>query len=119
MSKEINELLTAALATPLSETLTKVMENAVADLKSYIDKVMLEHDTERLLSVDEAAAFLGMTKSSIYKLTSKKELPYHKPGGCYRVFFDRRDLAAWARSQRVASRSEIEQKAVEHLKRIK
>ena len=73
MKNEINELLTTALAAPLTETLAKALQDAVAELKGYIDKVMVEHDTERLLSVDEASAFLGLPKSSIYKLTCKKQ----------------------------------------------
>lgn len=118
MSK-YKELLSEILIEQLSDTFEKTIENAVADLKSYIDKVMLEHDTEHLLSVDEASAFLGLPKSTIYKLSCKNELPFYKPGGSSRIFFDRRELAAWARSQRVSSKSEIARKAVEHLKQLK
>ncbi len=63
-----------------------------------------------MLTSDEAAEYLGITKSNLYKLTSSREIPFYKPGGktCY---FKREDLDAYKCSNRVSSDAEIRMKA--------
>lgn len=46
------------------------------------------------LTVDETANYLGMSKSSIYKMALKGTLPSYKPSGG-RVLFKREELDAW------------------------
>ena len=67
----------------------------------------LEGDALRWLQqTDEAAAYLGVSKSYIYRLTSRNEIPCYKPLGkmCY---FDRSELEEWIRSNRAATDAEI------------
>ena len=47
--------------------------------------------TQRALSIDEAAAFTGLKKNYIYKLVCQKRIPYYKPLGG-RVFFKQDEL---------------------------
>ena len=58
------------------------------------------------LSTDEAAAFIGVSRSTLYKLTSGQQIPHFKPTGklCY---FSRQDLEEWLQSNRVSTLSEI------------
>lgn len=60
-----------------------------------------------MLTPTEAAEYLGIKVSYLYKLMMRRVIPYYKPGGklCY---FDREDLDKWLRSVRVASDEEIE-----------
>lgn len=66
--------------------------------------------TKEVLTSDEAAAYMGVSKSYLYKLTMRKEIPHYKPMGkmCY---FKRVELEAWLQSNRVATDSELTQKA--------
>jgi excisionase family DNA binding protein len=52
-----------------------------------------------VLTADEAARFLGLEKSYLYKLTSSGLLPFSKPNG-KRIYFARQDLMDWALSNR-------------------
>lgn len=63
-----------------------------------------------VLTSDEAARYLGITKSYLYKLTMWRKIPHSKPMGKM-VYFDRLELEAWLRSNRVATNDELERKA--------
>ncbi len=67
-------------------------------------------------TMDEAAVFLGLSKSYIYELVSRKDIPYCKSAHGGRItYFNRSDLEAWATSHRVASNAEVSQQAVAHV----
>ena len=48
---------------------------------------------KNLFSVAEAASYLKMPLHSLYKLTSKRAIPFYKPGK--RILFDVSELEAW------------------------
>lgn len=66
--------------------------------------------TKEVLTSDEAAKYMGISKSYLYKLTMKQLIPHFKPLGkmCY---FNRLELEQWLQSNRVATELEISQKA--------
>lgn len=66
--------------------------------------------TKEVLTSDEAAKYMGVSKSYLYKLTMKQQIPHFKPMGkmCY---FNRLELEQWLQSNRVATTTEIEQTA--------
>lgn len=66
--------------------------------------------TKEVLTSDEAAKYMGISKSYLYKLTMKQEIPHFKPMGkmCY---FNRMELEQWLQSNRVTTADEITQKA--------
>lgn len=66
--------------------------------------------TKEVLTSDEAARYLGISKSYLYKLTMKQVIPHYKPMGkmCY---FNRVELESWLQSNRVATADEISQQA--------
>ncbi len=63
-----------------------------------------------VLTSTEAAAYLGITVSYLYKLTHRQQIPHSKPLGkmCY---FDRLELEAWLMSNRVATIDELQERA--------
>ena len=69
--------------------------------KEKTTKTRAEEIGSDLLFLADAAAFLGMTKSYLYKLTSAKQIPFIKYGG-RRVLFERVALERW-RSERMLS----------------
>ena len=66
--------------------------------------------TKEVLTSDEAARYLGISKSYLYKLTMRQLIPHYKPLGkmCY---FNRQELEAWLQSNRVATEEEINREA--------
>lgn len=66
--------------------------------------------TKEVLTSDEAARYLGVSKSYLYKLTMRQQIPHYKPMGkmCY---FNRQELESWLQSNRVATADEISEQA--------
>lgn len=66
--------------------------------------------TKAVLTSDEAARYLGVSKSCLYKMTMGRKIPYYKPTGkmCY---FNRVELEEWLQSNRVATAQELEAQA--------
>lgn len=66
--------------------------------------------TKAMLTSAEAARYLGISKSYLYRLTMNKDIPFYKPLGkmCY---FDRTELDEWIKAHRVATNDELEQQA--------
>lgn len=66
--------------------------------------------TKEVLTSDEAAKYMGVSKSYLYKLTMRQQIPHYKPMGkmCY---FNRLELEQWLQNNRVSTDTEIEQKA--------
>lgn len=70
--------------------------------------------TKEVLTSDEAARYMGVSKSYLYKLTMNQQIPHFKPMGkmCY---FNRQELEQWLQSNRIATAVEVEQRAVNYL----
>ena len=66
--------------------------------------------TKEVLTSDEAAKYMGVSKSYLYKLTMRQKIPHYKPMGkmCY---FNRAELEGWLQENRVATADEISQQA--------
>ena len=65
---------------------------------------------KKVLTVDEAAKYMGISKSTLYKMMMRREIPYSKPNGKV-CFFDRLELEAWLMSNRMATADELQDKA--------
>lgn len=66
--------------------------------------------TKEVLTSDECAKYMGISKSYLYKLTMRQEIPHFKPMGkmCY---FNRQEIETWLQRNRVSTDEELEQKA--------
>lgn len=69
--------------------------------------------TKEVLTTSEAAQYMGISKSYLYKLTMRAEIPYYKPMGkmCY---FNRAELEEWLQQNRCATDREISDRANKH-----
>lgn len=69
--------------------------------------------TKEVLTSDEAARYMGVSKSYLYKLTMRGEIPHFKPMGkmCY---FNRKELEEWLQRNRVTTTDEIGRRAVSY-----
>ncbi|VDR34754.1 DNA binding domain, excisionase family [Alistipes sp. cv1] len=70
------------------------IESCVKHLKDRIWAV------KEILTTAEASAYLGLSESYIYKLTSSKQIPHYKPNGKL-VYFNRQELCDWAMKNQV------------------
>lgn len=82
------------------------------DLKQVADLITAKtiFCTKEVLTSDEAAKYMGVSKSYLYKLTMRQAIPHYKPMGkmCY---FNRAELEKWLQSNRVATEAEINDRA--------
>ncbi len=84
-------------------------ENQITGIIDLVtDKTLL--CSKEVLTSDEAARYMGISKSYLYKLTMRKAIAHYKPMGkmCY---FNRKELEQWLQSNRVATTTEVHDKA--------
>lgn len=74
----------------------QTIENYILQLKEHIWTI------KEVLTTAEASAYLGISESYIYKLTSLKQIPHYKPNGKL-VYFNRRELCEWAMRNKIKS----------------
>ena len=67
--------------------------------------------TKEVLTSDEAAKYMGISKSYLYKLTMRREIPHFKSPTGKMCYFNRAELEKWLQSNRVSTESEIVQQA--------
>ena len=66
--------------------------------------------TKEVLTSEEVARYMGVSRSYLYKLTMRREIPHYKPMGkiCY---FNRHEVEQWLQSNRVATDTELNNQA--------
>jgi excisionase family DNA binding protein len=62
------------------------------------------------LTLEEASAYSGISKSYLYKLTSLGSIPHYKPEGKM-IYFDRDELNAWLKRNPVKTTQQIAEEA--------
>ena len=67
-------------------------------------------NTNKPMTTDMAAAFLGFKKGYLYKLMAANKIAYYRPGGKI-LLFKQEDLEKYAYRNRVASRYELREQA--------
>ena len=82
--------------------------------KLIIIENLLKGQTEKPLTFDEAARYLDVSKSHLYKLTSANKIPHYKPQG-KRLYFAKSELAEWLLQNPVKTIGAIEQEADDYV----
>ena len=65
---------------------------------------------KEIITSTEAAEYMGVSMSFLYKLTRLRQIPHYKPTGKL-MYFNRIDLENWMQSNRIATEDEITRKA--------
>jgi len=89
------------------------MKNEILQKLERIEKLLTVQKTKPY-TFDEASAYLGISKSYLYKLTSGGKIPYYKPFG-KKIYFDKAKLDEWVYRKPVKSVNEIEVEADEYM----
>jgi excisionase family DNA binding protein len=81
---------------------------------SNIETLLLSQKT--VFNFDEVAAYTGLSKSYLYKLTYKAQIPHFKPQGKH-IYFNKVDIDQWLQRNPVTpvNADEIEQQAATYV----
>ena len=75
-------------------------------------------DGKVMLTLAEAASYMSLSKSYLYKLVCWGEIVHYKPGG-KRVYFHIDDVVAWLHRNRIPSRDDLERRAERYVSQSK
>lgn len=85
------------------------IKNELEEIKKYTVLA-----AKNVLCIEDVAILTGLSKSHLYKLTCRREIPHYKPNGKF-VYFDRQEVEAWMKQNRQSTNAEIEQMAISHV----
>ena len=69
---------------------------------------------KNVLCFDDVVLLTGLSRSHLYKLTCKCQRPHYKPNGKH-LYFDRNEVEAWMKQNRVNTTLEAEQEAINYI----
>ena len=101
------------LHTPLESQNRQNIKTMADDLTKLADIIArnIIFTQKEVLTSDEAARYLGISKSSLYKMTMSRAIPHYKSMGGRLCYFNRREIENWMQTIRVATDDELEQQA--------
>lgn len=68
-----------------------------------------------VLNLNQAAEYVSLSKSAIYKKTSERTIPHFKRGK--KLYFKRSELDDWLTDTRIFTKAEIDKKATNYINR--
>jgi excisionase family DNA binding protein len=66
-----------------------------------------------VLNLNQAAEYVSLSKSAIYKKTSERNIPHFKKGK--KLYFKKGELDHWLTSMKISTKDEIEQAATDYI----
>lgn len=75
------------------------------ELEQLIQEQQIHH--KEILSLKEAAKYLGISKSTLYKMTFENKISHYKPAGKL-IYFKKQDLERYLLKHKVKSNDELE-----------
>jgi len=102
------------LMTPIRlNELDTLIQNSLRKVLAETNSTALSPDNDELLTVDEAAKFLKVTRPTIYGYLYNKQIPNLKKRG--RVYFKKSELIAWLQTGSRQTRKETTESAAKSL----
>lgn len=87
-----------------------VIENL---LRSVPQPVIQANSFTEVLNLAQAAEYVSLSKSAIYKKTSERNIPHFKQGK--KLYFKRSELDAWLTELKISTHAEIEREATNYI----
>ena len=81
------------------------IEERLANIERKLD--IKAQEAKNILTLEEVAEYTHLSKSYVYKLTSKGDIPYYKPNG-KQLYFKRTEIDEWLLTNRNKTNQEIE-----------
>lgn len=96
-------------------------ETLLLKIESFEHRIEVLENTlsaaKEVLTLEEAALFMGISKSSLYKMTHKHELPFFRPNGKI-IYFEKSELLNWMRQNRSMSEAETKAATTKHMSEL-
>ena len=92
------------------------MENSknILNKLTAIESLLEATNQTKPLTLVEAAKFLDLSQSHLYKLTSERKIPHFKPNG-KKIYFDEYELVQWLKRKPTRTLEETEEKAASYI----
>ena len=91
-----------------------VNSNIILNKLTAIESLLEATNQTKPLTLIEAAKFLDLSRSHLYKLTSECKIPHFKPNG-KRIYFDKSELVQWLMRKPKRTLEETEEKAASYI----
>lgn len=78
-------------------------------INKKLDALLKSQRKAAPLTVDEACSYLKVKKSTLYKLTANRSIPYYKPNG-QMIYFDIEDLEKFVYSHKIETVEQLRDK---------
>jgi len=96
-------------------TETDVQKIVRKEIREALEEYLSIQNQQKILNVDEAATYLTISKSHLYKLTSKGAIPHSKQGK--RIYFSKAKLDIWLLENKVQGVTELTEEVNDYLKK--
>lgn len=90
----------------------------LSDIMNKLERIeaITTLSAKKVLNVNDVVLLTGLSKSHIYKLTCYNEIPHYKPNPKL-MYFDKSEVEAWMKRNRVNTTEEAEQQALAYVVR--
>ena len=79
------------------------LQRQIEELQKRMEAVEdILDNAKEVLTVEEASRFMDIARSSLYKMTSDRSIPFYRPNGKM-IYFEKSDILAWIRQNRVVA----------------
>ena len=79
------------------------LQRQIEELQKRMEAVEdILDNAKEVLTVEEASRFMDIARSSLYKMTSDRSIPFYRPNGKM-IYFEKADILAWIRQNRVVA----------------
>ena len=77
------------------------LQRQIEELQKRMEAVEdILDNAKEVLTVEEASRFMDIARSSLYKMTSDRSIPFYRPNGKM-IYFEKVDILEWIRKNRV------------------
>ena len=91
-----------------------VNSNIILNKLTAIESLLEATSQTKPLTLMEAAKFLDLSRSHLYKLTSERKIPHFKPNG-KKIYFDESEIVQWLKRNPARTQEETEEKAASYI----
>ena len=91
-----------------------VNSNIILNKLTAIESLLEATSQTKPLTLVEAAKFLDLSRSHLYKLTSERKIPHFKPNG-KKIYFDKSELVQWLKRKPTLTLEETETQAASYI----
>ena len=94
------------------------LQRQIEELQKRMEAVEdILDNAKEVLTVEEASRFMDIARSSLYKMTSDRSIPFYRPNDKM-IYFEKADILAWMRRNRTVSQEEVNEHAQQVLQKM-